>query len=130
MNLSVVVGVMIRGNGQVLVAERPAGKACAGQWEFPGGKVEQGESFRNALNREIKEELGVQVEQAEPLFTHVNNFLDRTVELHIWKISKWGGIPEGLEGQSIRWLRLTEIEQVNFLPGNILMLPKLERFLR
>ena len=106
MRLAVVAGVLINANKKILVAERPEGKVCAGLWEFPGGKIESGESQLQALKREIQEELNLVVEQASFLFTHVNTFPDRIVDLHVWKVSAWSGDVKGMENQAYDWLTL------------------------
>ena len=125
MRLAVVAGVLINANKKILVAERPEGKVCAGLWEFPGGKIESGESQLQALKREIQEELNLVVEQASFLFTHVNTFPDRIVDLHVWKVSAWSGDVKGMENQAYDWLTLEQIDKIKFLPGNRAMLPEL-----
>ncbi len=90
--------------GHVLIAERPAGKHMAGRWEFPGGKVQPRESERAALERELHEELGVQVESAQPLMRLTHAYPDREVELSLWVVAAYRGIPRPLERQRLKWV--------------------------
>ena len=91
--VEVAVAVLIRMDGRVLLARRPAGKVYAGYWEFPGGKVEPGESVRDALEREIREELAVEVERAHPWITRVFTYPHATVRLHFYRVLAWRGEP-------------------------------------
>lgn len=125
--LTVAVGVVMDDTGKILVAQRPQGKVCAGQWEFPGGKVEPGESVNDALVRELKEELNIEVLGSRHLFDHTNEFSDRVVDLHVWLVNDWQGIPESLEDQAFRWCWLDEIYEIDFLSGNLAMLSKLAK---
>jgi 8-oxo-dGTP diphosphatase len=88
----------------VLIAERPQGKHMAGRWEFPGGKVGEGESERAALARELREELGVEVGAARPFMRLTHAYVDRDVELSLWIVARYAGSPAGLDGQNLRWV--------------------------
>ena len=127
-HLEVVVGVATDPHGRLLVAQRPPGKVCAGQWEFPGGKIEPGESGRDALVREFKEELDIRVEEVDYLFDHVNQFHDRRVHLHVYRVRRFEGEPVGREGQALDWCFLDDIAGIDFLPGNLAMLPRLSEW--
>ncbi len=85
--------------GQYLLAQRPEGKAYAGYWEFPGGKVEPGETRLAALQREIREELGIEVLAATPWLTRRHVYEHASVELHFFRVTAWRGEPRGLDGQ-------------------------------
>jgi 8-oxo-dGTP diphosphatase len=112
----VACGVLINAQGQVLLAERPAGKYAAGKWEFPGGKIEPGETARDALRRELHEELGVVVEQAAPLLRFQHAYSDRDVVLDCWSVTAWSGIAASQEGQRLLWRLPAEIRDLDVLP--------------
>ena len=99
----VVAAVIYDDHRRVLVTQRPRGKALAGQWEFPGGKIEDGESGAEALRRELREELGVQVTSARQLFELAHEYAERHVLLSVWMVDQIAGVPAGLEGQRLRW---------------------------
>ena len=121
----VAVGVVVDSQGRLLIGERPQGKAYAGQWEFPGGKVEPGEAVFEALVREFREELNLQVEAAHALFSCVHAYPDREVELHFWQVTDYRGEARGVEGQNLRWVRSDDLASVNFLEGNRALLEKI-----
>lgn len=105
--LLVVAAAIMNDKGEVLLAERPEGKQLAGHWEFPGGKVEAGESPEAALRRELKEELGIDVQVSD---MHPLTFLSHPYpqfEFHLlmptWLIRKWSGKPEALEHKNLHW---------------------------
>ena len=98
----VVAAVIYDEARRVLVAQRPEGKALAGQWEFPGGKTEAGESDASALRRELREELGVRVDAASPLLEFSHEYAERHVQLSVWLVERFGGEPSGREGQQLR----------------------------
>lgn len=102
--VDVAVGVIIRADGRVLMAERPADKPSAGFWEFPGGKFEAGESPVEALARELHEELGVEVDAAWPWITRRHAYSYASVRLHIHRVLRWHGEPHGREGQHLCWV--------------------------
>jgi 8-oxo-dGTP diphosphatase len=107
----VVAAALYDAQGQVLIAERPAGKHMAGRWEFPGGKVAAAESERLALERELREELGVEVDSAQPLMRLSHAYEDRDVELSLWVVGGYRGTPRPLERQRLKWVspaRLTD----------------------
>jgi len=100
----VAVGVLIRGDGCVLLADRPAGKPYAGYWEFPGGKIEQGEDVAAALERELHEELGVDVGPSVPWVTFEFDYPHAYVELQFRIVREWRGEPHAREGQQLRFV--------------------------
>jgi 8-oxo-dGTP diphosphatase len=91
----VVAGVLYDGAGRILIAQRPPGKVLAGRWEFPGGKVGDGEAPYDALVRELREELGVEVGAAKRLMHYPVEYADRTVWLDVWVVSEWHGDATG-----------------------------------
>jgi len=97
----VAVGVVIRADGAVLLADRPAGKAYPGYWEFPGGKIEPGESIATALARELNEELGIAVAASTPWVTFEFDYPHAYVRLHFERIYRWDGTPHAREGQRL-----------------------------
>jgi 8-oxo-dGTP diphosphatase len=102
--LRVVAAALFDSLGRVLIAERPAGKHMAGWWEFPGGKVGQGEADAEALVRELREELGVDSCADAPIMTLTHDYPDRVVELVLWRATIISGIPQGIDGQQLRWV--------------------------
>ena len=110
-----------------LVTQRPAGKALAGHWEFPGGKLESGESEAAALRRELVEELGVRVSAARPVFELAYDYPKRHVELLVWEVEEFTGVPAGLEGQSLRWEWPAALRLIPLLPADRPIIDWLER---
>ncbi len=100
----VVAGALYDAQGRVLITERLPGKHMAGRWEFPGGKIEPGESERAALVRELREELGVEVLLAQPVLVLRHDYVERRVEVHMWVIERYAGEPRGLDGQKLKWV--------------------------
>jgi 8-oxo-dGTP diphosphatase len=100
----VVAAVLRKRTGELLIAQRPEGKPLAGRWEFPGGKVDGGESELEALRRELREELGVEVAAARP-FMRVNaTYPEREIELSLWIVEAFSGNPRALDGQRLKWV--------------------------
>ncbi len=110
--IHVACGVLVNAQGEVLLAQRPEGKIAAGWWEFPGGKIEQGESALQALSRELQEELGVTVRQASPLIRFRHEYSNRVIVLDTWRVTAFEGEPEGCEGQALRWLAVDRFAEV------------------
>jgi 8-oxo-dGTP diphosphatase len=102
--LRVVAAALFDSQGRVLIAERPAGKHMAGWWEFPGGKVAAGESDRDALVRELHEELGIEARPDAEIMTLTHDYPDRVVDLVLWRAAILGGEPRGLDGQLLKWV--------------------------
>lgn len=124
------VGVIQRKDGLVLLAERPVGKPWAGYWEFPGGKIEEGETAEYAVKRELQEELGITVLSLYPWLTRsfdyaakydANGQLEspaKTVKLHFFIVAEWQGEPEGLEKQTLCWQSPESVTVAPMLPAN------------
>ena len=116
--VEVAVAVLQRPDNTFLMAQRPQGKAYADYWEFPGGKVEAGESPYQALVRELHEELGIEVKTAYPWLTRVFTYPHGTVRLNFFRVTHWQGAPDGREGQLLSWQRLPELTVAPVLPAN------------
>ena len=101
--VAVAVGLMVRADGAFLMASRPTGKPYAGYWEFPGGKLEVGETLQDALAREFEEELGVQVREAQFWRSLRVDYPHALVDLQFCRITAWYGEPQGREGQALSW---------------------------
>lgn len=101
----VVAGALFDLEGRVLIAQRPPGKHMAGRWEFPGGKVAAGETEAAALSRELREELGVEVIASRHLMRLAHSYDDRRVELSVWIVESFNGVPQSLDGQRLKWVQ-------------------------
>lgn len=101
--VEVAVGILLRGDQAFLLGSRPAGKPYAGYWEFPGGKVEPGETVEQALRRELREELGIDAQQIERWQVSEHDYPHARVRLHWCKVRSWQGDFEMREGQAVRW---------------------------
>ncbi|MGN6329922.1 MAG: NUDIX domain-containing protein, partial [Rhodanobacter sp.] len=116
--MHVVAAALIDTGGRLLLAQRPPGKHLAGAWEFPGGKLEAGETPLAALARELREELGVVVEQAVPLVRIPWRYDQRELLLDAWRVTRWRGEPQSLEGQALRWQRPTGVDPAQHAPAD------------
>jgi len=123
--IDVAVGILMRPSGDVLLARRPEGKPFAGYWEFPGGKVEKGESVLAALKREFEEEIGVRILAADPWCGVEHVYPHAHVRLHFYISRHWSGEPVALEGQQLAWQGSVAVEPV--LPATIPLLEWLDR---
>jgi 8-oxo-dGTP diphosphatase len=110
--IRVAAGVIRDCSGRILLSQRPAGKHLAGTWEFPGGKCDPDESASQALTRELDEELGIQVESAAPFLTLTHAYPERTVQLLLLEVGAYRGHAYGREGQALRWLEPTELDEI------------------
>jgi len=116
--VDVAVGVLIDPEGRFLLTSRPVGKAYAGYWEFPGGKVEPGESIEQALRRELQEEIGVTIASAEPWKVEMFDYPHALVRLHFCRVHRWSGAFEMREGQQMAWETLP-VQSAPVLPGTV-----------
>lgn len=123
--LHVAVGVILR-QQQVLLAKRAAGKHQANRWEFPGGKLEQGETVVAALKRELAEEIGITVLNAEPFMQLQYEYPQRCVLLDIYLVTDFSGEPFGAEGQPLYWAELSELEQLSLPDANLPIVEQLQ----
>jgi 8-oxo-dGTP diphosphatase len=123
LHLTVVAAALVDTLGQVLIAQRAPGKWAAGRWEFPGGKVEPDEAEEAALRRELREELGIEVDRCERLGAVRHRYPDREVDLALWLVPRFRGTPAGIEGQALRWLPAAALETADLLEADLPLLP-------
>jgi 8-oxo-dGTP diphosphatase len=122
----VAAAVLIGADSRVLLAQRPAGKPYAGYWEFPGGKLEQHESPRAALDRELREELGITVRRASPWLVQEFIYPHAHVELHFFRVFEWDGELHGHDGQAFAWQTPGRYTVAPLLPANTRILNALD----
>lgn len=127
-HLLVAVGIARDPIGRVLVGQRVKPDAYYGKWEFPGGKLESGETVEAALGREFLEEVGIHVTQSSEFMTWEHRYPDRTVTLLVRLIEAYQGQPLAREGQALKWVKLDEIASLDFLAGNHAIIEKLRAF--
>jgi 8-oxo-dGTP diphosphatase len=116
--VDVAVGVLIAPDGRFLLTTRPDGKVYAGHWEFPGGKVEAGESVEQALRRELHEELGITIGSVEPWQVTLHDYPHARVRLHFCKVFEWSGTFQMRERQQMAWQTLPASVKP-LLPGTL-----------
>jgi 8-oxo-dGTP diphosphatase len=116
--VDVAVGVLIGADGAFLLTSRPAGKVYAGHWEFPGGKLEPGETVDQALRRELFEELGITIGTATPWKVEIVDYPHARVRLHFCKVFVWDGAFEMREAQQMAWQQLP-VAVAPVLPGTV-----------
>jgi 8-oxo-dGTP diphosphatase len=105
--------------GRVLISQRPAHVHQGSLWEFPGGKLEPGETAMDALHREVHEELGISLQAARPLIRVVHDYSDKAVLLDVWRVDEFTGTPAGCEGQAIEWVNVGNLRDYPFPAANI-----------
>jgi len=122
---------LIDGEGRVLLAERPEGKSMAGLWEFPGGKVEPGETPEAALIRELHEELGIDTWQSclAPLTFASHTYEDFHLLMPLFACRKWNGIVSAQEGQRLTWVRPARLREYPMPPADLPLIPILRDWL-
>jgi mutator protein MutT len=116
----VAAAVLMDSSGRILIAQRPPGSHLAGGWEFPGGKLESGEHPLQALARELREELGIEMGTGphRPLRRVRHSYPDREILIEAWVVREYTGNPRGLDGQDIRWCRQQELAGIPLLPAD------------
>jgi 8-oxo-dGTP diphosphatase len=122
--LRVVAAAIFDADERVLIAQRPPGKHMAGWWEFPGGKVADGESDAEALVRELREELGIESRALRVITTMSHEYPDRIVDLVLWHASS-SDTPRGLDGQQLQWSSCQSLGSVGLLPADLPLIPAL-----
>ena len=115
----VAVGVILDQSGNILIARRSAGSHQGGLWEFPGGKVEQGESLQLALARELLEELGIDIRHTTPLLEVQHDYGDKAVLLDVHVVWEFDGEALGCEGQPLVWVAPGDLAQYRFPQANV-----------
>jgi 8-oxo-dGTP diphosphatase len=123
--IDVAVGILMKPNGDVLLGQRPEGKPYAGYWEFPGGKVDPGETVLAALKREFMEELGMEVLSADEWCGVEHVYEHAHVRLHFFISRDFRGEPQSLEGQAFAWQGAVSVEPL--LPATIPLLQWIDR---
>ena len=118
-------------DGRVLLAQRPEGKPMAGLWEFPGGKIEPGETPEAALIRELHEELGIETWASclAPLTFASHSYSDFHLLMPLFACRKWEGIPRAQEGQTLKWVRAGELRDYPMPPADVPLIPILRDWL-
>lgn len=115
-HIHVACGVLRDARGDVLIVQRPQGKIAAGKWEFPGGKIEIGETPESALRRELEEEIGIRTRVARPLLHFIQDYRERVVTLETWLVDAWEGEVQACEGQALAWRRIDDTADLDLLP--------------
>jgi 8-oxo-dGTP diphosphatase len=126
-----VAAALIDGEGKVLLQQRGPGRAMAGLWEFPGGKVEEGEQPEAALARELEEELGIEAEEGDLVpaaFASADNS-GRHMLLLLYSCRKWRGEPRALDAAALAWVRPAEMADLPMPPADEPLIPLLERLI-
>jgi 8-oxo-dGTP diphosphatase len=126
----VAVGLIADGSGRWLVNCRPPGTPLAGWWEFPGGKCQPGEAPLEALRRELAEELGIAVLEAEPALTLDHDYPDKRVRLDVWRVRSFSGELAALEGQELKWVTAGECRALKLLEADWPIVGRLEAWAR
>lgn len=129
--LLVVAVALIDTEGRVLLAQRPEGKSLAGLWEFPGGKVETGETPEAALIRELTEELGIETKSSclAPLTFASHSYPEFHLLMPLFACRRWTGIPTPREGQNLAWVRARDLRDYPMPPADIPLIPILRDWL-
>jgi 8-oxo-dGTP diphosphatase len=122
---------LIDADGRVLLAQRPEGKSMAGLWEFPGGKVEPGETPENCLIRELREELGIETWNSclAPLTFASHSYADFHLLMPLFACRKWQGIPKPVENQALKWVAPNKLREYPMPPADIPLIPILRDWL-
>ncbi len=126
----VAAGIMVNEQGEILVAQRPKGKSMEGFWEFPGGKIEEGEIPENALVREFKEELNVtiKVESLDAITFMSYDYEKFHLFMPVWAIYEWKGEIKSNEGQNIAWIKPYELSNLPMPPADIPIVGKMQSY--
>jgi len=119
--LLVAACALVDRDGRILLTERPEGKSMAGYWEFPGGKVEEGETPEETVIRELREELDIETETAclAPIAFASHSYEDFHLLMPLFVCRKWKGIPRGAEGQSLTWVKTDRLSEFKLPPADI-----------
>ena len=123
----VAVGVIVNEQQQILIALRPAHTHQGGLWEFPGGKVETGETVQQALARELEEELGIRATGFDSLINIHHDYGDKAVYLDVWWVNQFNGQAEGKEGQPLQWVCAADLASYRFPEANMPILAAVQK---
>jgi 8-oxo-dGTP diphosphatase len=127
--IPVVTGIL-RKSDKVLVGRRPEGHTLAGQWEFPGGKLEVGESPEEALKRELYEELSIEADVGNILLTSAHNYTEVSILLIFFEVLFWKGEPKTAHHSDLRWVTCKELMELDIPEANRRILPRLTQILK
>lgn len=117
--IHVAAAVIANKNNEILISQRAVDTHQGGLWEFPGGKLETGETVEQALVRELDEELGIQLKSYRPLIKVTHHYPDKSVLLDVWKVDNYLGTPAGKEGQAVRWLSVDKLDAEEFPAADV-----------
>jgi 8-oxo-dGTP diphosphatase len=117
--IHVLVGLIEDEQGRLLVNRRRPGTSMAGAWEFPGGKLDPGETRLQALRRELAEELGIAVVAATPMLELTHDYPDKRVTLDVWWVDSYTGVAFGREQQELRWVEIERLADLGLLPADL-----------
>ncbi|MFL2482355.1 MAG: 8-oxo-dGTP diphosphatase MutT [Gammaproteobacteria bacterium] len=128
--ISVSAGILINNDNQILLSQRTADKSFPGQWEFPGGKIESSETAHEALIRELKEELGIDIDNSY-LFKRIEHYYDSfTANIEFFLVDSWSGELSGEEGQLVRWFSVRDLRDLPILAADNPVIEELQELLR
>ena len=125
--IHVAVGVILQGQS-VLLALRGSKQHQGGKWEFPGGKVEQGETVQQALTRELQEEVAIELTQCQAFMQLEYAYPEKTVLLDIYLVTDFSGEPHGREGQPLRWVSIAELSDIAFPDANKPIVERIQQY--
>ena len=125
--IDVAVGIVFDSDGKVLVGQRVVKDRYYAKWEFPGGKLEKGETVHQALKREFKEEVGIDLGDSKEFMLIEHDYPDRLVRLFVRTVDSLSGEARSLEGQALRWVSVEKLTKLDFLQGNQEMINELQR---
>ena len=121
-----VAAALVFDAGRLLITRRPAGKHLGGFWEFPGGKLEEGESFQDCLQRELREELGIQVRVGELLAAVEHNYPEQTLQIHFYRCALDSGTPSPIECDAVEWITPSMLNDYAFPPADAGVLAEIQ----
>ena len=126
-HFDVAAGILCDSKGRILIAERLGDGPFHGLWEFPGGKIDFGETAAEALSRELAEELGIEVTECSPFMNLRHDYDDRVVTIEFFIVSEWSSEPVGREGQALRWVATDALDANELLPADVPVVEALQQ---
>lgn len=126
-HFDVAAGILCDAEGRILIAERLGGGPFHGLWEFPGGKIVDGETSSEALSRELAEELGIEMTVCSPFMNLRHEYDDRVVTIEFFLVSEWNSEPVGREGQALRWVPTEQLDADELLPADMPVVTALQQ---